>query len=193
MTDDEPDHEETDLASRQADTGRDACGRWKKGYCPNPRGRPKKVRRADYNPSDIRDFMRTQIEVATADGPQMMDRRTALLHKAFEGAMKGKVTPMRKLMEEIQRSDQQLAELRYHFDGLMTRLILDNPRFKNLDVSLSHVQRNELIGIAAVLNHYHPGQYGAILGLSEDATETAPADGFAARLALQRARTESSS
>ena len=128
----------------------------------------KKRRREDYNPRDLRDFMNTQIEVATADGAQKMDRRTALLNKLFEGAMKGKATPMRLLLADIKESDRQLAELRLAYERLEAELIHDNPDFKDIDESLTRQQRIDLLGMASALNHYYPGAYDAILGKSDD-------------------------
>jgi len=150
--------------SKQPRKTRDARGRWMKGHCPNPKGRAKKQRFTDYNPSDRRHFFSTQVEVMTADGPQMMTRQTALLNKNFELAMNGKVTSMRMMMAEINENNQQLAELRVHYERRLAELVLDNPNFKNFDESLTVQQRAELFGLAATLNHYHPGQYGAILG-----------------------------
>jgi len=143
---------------------RDARGRWVKGHCPNPKGRPRKQRFKDYNPSDVRHFVSTQIEVATADGPQLMDRRTAFLNKIFEGAMKGKATQTRMMLAMIKENDQQLAELRVHFEHLVRSLILNNPHFESIDESLTVQQRAELFALANLLNHHHPGQYDAILG-----------------------------
>ena len=150
---------------------RDARGRWLKGHCPNRKGRPRKKRFKDYNPSDLRHFMNTQIEVATADGPQLMDRRTAVLNKLFEGAMKGKATPLRMLMGMIKENDQQLAELRVHYENLVRTLILDNPDFKSIDVSLTARQRLELLQMATTLNHYHPGQFNELLEPMEESAE----------------------
>ena len=150
---------------------RDARGRWMKGHCPNPKGRPKKKRFKDYNPSDVRHFVSTQIEVATADGPQLMDRRTALLNKMFEGAMKGKATPLRMMMAMIKENDQQMAELRLQYERLERELIHDNPGFEGIDESLTHQQKIDLFGLATVLNHYYPGEYDTILGKAEGSIE----------------------
>ena len=154
----------SDDPSDQPRKTRDARGRWLPGHCPNRKGRPKKRRFKNYNPSDPRHFFATQVEVMTANGPEMMDRRTALLYKAYEGAMKGKVTPMRMMMGMIKENDQQMAELRVEYDRLLSTLILDNPDFKSIDESLTPRQRIELFGMATTLNHYYPGQYRELLG-----------------------------
>ncbi len=131
---------------------RDARGRWMKGHCPNPKGRPKKIRLGNYDPSDPRHFFSTLVEVMTADGPQAMDRRTALLYKVYEGAMTSKVTSMRMMMAMIKENDQQMAELRLQYERLESELILDNPDFEGIDESLTRQQKIDLIGLATVLN-----------------------------------------
>ena len=172
-----------DSFAEVGDNGRDARGRWKKGHCPNPKGRPKKERFKDYNPSDTRHFFNTQIEVMTAEGPQRMDRRAALLHKVFEKAMKGGVTAQRLALAMIAENDQRLAELRFHYERMETELIHENPNFKSLDESLTISQRNELLGLATALAHYYPGQYGAILGNRDNDAEKEAFKYFEAKLA----------
>ena len=150
---------------------RDARGRWRKGHCPNPKGRPKKKRFKDYNPSDLRHFFSTLVEVTTAGGPEMMDRKTALLYKLYEGAMKGKITPLRMMMAMIKENDQQMAELRLHYERLEREFIHDNPDFEGIDESLTRQQKIDLIGLATVLNYYYPGEYDTILGKAEGSIE----------------------
>jgi hypothetical protein len=142
--------------------GRDAKGRWVAGHCPNPKGRPKKRRCKNYNPSDIRHFMSTQIEVNTADGPQAMDRRTALLIKLYENAMKGKPSAQRLILSMTEKSDKELVELRYRYEIMVGALVLDNPDFRGLD-ELSARDRHDLLAAARVLDHYYPGQYAGFL------------------------------
>ena len=67
-----------------------------------------------------------------------------------------------------------------------SELIHENQNFKSIDESLAIRQRNELLGLATVLNHYFPGQYDAILGQrDEEATEEA-FKYFEARLARSK-------
>ena len=68
-------------------------------------------------------------------------------------------------------SCQRRGELRLHFEHLLHTLILDNPDFKSIDESLTLQQKIELIGLANLLNHYHPGQYNGILGKAEGNVE----------------------
>ena len=183
MTEDRTPPGSDNTSEQRADAGRDARGRWKTGHCPNPNGRPKKRRHEDYSPRDLRDFMNTQIEVTTAEGTQRMDRRTAFMNKVFEGAMKGKATAMRMLMADIKESDRQLAELRLHYDRMLAALILDNPDFKSFDESLSRQQRIDMLEMASALNHYYPGQYGAILGELNDEASKNTYEEYLAKLA----------
>ncbi len=150
---------------------RDARGRWKTGHCPNPKGRPPKKTFKDYSPSDVRHFANTQIELTINGRPEKMDRRAALLSKVFESAMSGKVSQQRFLIGLFEKSDVQLAELRHHYGKLMSTWIMDNPDFKNFDESLTSEQKNELISLASVLNHYHPGQYTELLRTCDDITD----------------------
>ena len=67
------------------------------GNCPNPKGRPKKKPTVLPDQSDIHIFYNTVIDVLTSGQTEMMDRRTALLSKMFESAMKGRVSMQRFL------------------------------------------------------------------------------------------------
>lgn len=72
--------------------------------------------------------------------PVKLDRRSALLNKIFESAMKGRVTQQRYLMGMFEKKDAELAELRHQYTMLMSEWVIDNPNFKNFDESLSHEQ-----------------------------------------------------
>ena len=112
MRDDDDDQVDQNGDNRAKPT-RDDRGRWLKGYCPNPTGRPRKKVRADYYQGDIRHFGNTVIDVAANGRVEMMDRRTALLLKMFETAMKGRVSMQRFLYHEFARNDEQLAGARH--------------------------------------------------------------------------------
>lgn len=145
------------------DPKRDARGRWRKGHCPNPKGRPRKVKFEGYNPSDIRHFANTQIELMMNGAPVKLDRRAALLNKMYETAMKGRVSQQRYMMQLFEKTDVRLAGLRDLYNTLLHRWILDNPKFKGFDESLTREQQFELLSLASTLNHYHPGQYEELL------------------------------
>jgi hypothetical protein len=137
---------------------RDAKGRWQKGHCPNPKGRPRKQVMEDYNPSDLRDFSNSMIEVISGGQKVKMDRRAALLHKIYESAMKGSVTSQRFLFKEFERNTERLATMRILYDELMLKWVFMNPNYKGFDDLPFDIQL-ELIGLESILNHYFPGQY----------------------------------
>ena len=155
-----------DKSPKDGDSGdkmkssRDANGRWKKGFCPNPKGRPRKRKDPNYDPSDIFYFKNTLIEVRTKDGPQLMDRRAALNSKMFEDAMRGKVSMQRFLYAEFERNDERLAAMRLHYEKLVTKWIINNEEFDGLDgESIPKEVQIELAQLQSLLNHYYPGQY----------------------------------
>jgi hypothetical protein len=135
-------------------------GRWLKGHCPNPKGRPRKKPKEYLDLADIQTFGNTLIEVRTNDGVEFMDRRAALLHKMFEDAMRGKVSMQRMLYAEFKRNDERLATARLQYDNLMTRWAIENDDFDGLDGDNipSQVQM-EILGLQSLLHHYFPSQY----------------------------------
>ena len=143
-----------------AKPSRDAGGRWLKGHCPNPKGRPRKKIQADYDPGDIRHFGYTVIDVAVNGQIETMDRRTALLHKMFESAMKDKVTMQRFLYAEFERNDERLAAARLRYEQLMTRWVIENDEFDGLDGdNIPFEVQLEIIGLESILSHYFPSEY----------------------------------
>ena len=138
---------------------RDAKGRWLKNYCPNPKGRPTKKPEVLPDQSDLRIFGNTIIDFVVNGEKEAMDRRTALINKMFESAMKGKVSAQRFLYEEFQRNDTQLATARAHYDQLMIDWIVNNPKFGKPDYDIPFKVEMEMLSLRALLNHYFPGQY----------------------------------
>ncbi len=158
MRDDERDSKKH--GDDQTEPTRDARGRWRKGYCPNPKGRPRKKPKPHLDQSDIRWFGKTSIEVRTNDGVEVMDRRAALLHKMFEDAMRGKVSMQRFLYAEFERNAKQLAEARLRYDQLINDWYLDKKNFESRDgADIPLAVELEIAGLEALLNHYFPGQY----------------------------------
>ena len=144
----------------QAKPTRDARGRWLKGHCPNPKGRPPKKVDPSYDPSDVWYFARTAIEVRANGQIELMDRRTALLNKMFEDAMKGKVTNQRFLYNEFERNHERLTLARQKYQQLMAEWVIDNPDCDGLDGKGIPIEvQFEIAGLEALLNHYFPGQY----------------------------------
>lgn len=90
------------------DDDRDARGRWRKGHCPNPRGRPRK--KPEISEADVHHFMSRSVK-ATINGKETyVSRQELLLHKMFEQALKGSVTMQRKLFDRFEQSDETFAQ-----------------------------------------------------------------------------------
>lgn len=158
MNDDQNRHTSDPSGSDQPCATRDVRGRRMKGNCPDPKGRPKKKRFKDFKPIDAWHFVSTQIEVATADGLQMMDRRTSFLNMSCQGAMKGKATPLQMPMGLIEENGQQKSGLRPQYEHLVRPFILDNPGVKSIDMSLTARQSVALLGLASTLNYSYTVQ-----------------------------------
>lgn len=163
--------EENKKVPESANDGRDARGRWVEGHCPNLKGRPRKKKAPKYDPSDIRHFMNTQVELMVGGEVHHMDRKAALLSKAYESAMKGSVTQQRYVLSLFENNDSELSELRQQYREFVYQHILDNPDFENLDDSLTNEQMNYLLTLSATLNHYYPGQFDAFLPKAQDEGE----------------------
>ena len=159
--------DDKDPVGRNGDTPakptRDARGRWLKGQCPNPKGRPRKKPQKDLDLADIRTFANMLIEVRANGQTKLMDRRTALLHKMFEDAMKGKVSMQKFLYQELQKNEELLAEFRVRYERLMIDWIIRNPRYKDPEYELPIEIRTELMALERVLRHYFPESYDDFL------------------------------
>ena len=156
------DHDDDDTRKSCGDTDdstRDARGRWRPGYCPNRKGRPKKKPTVLYSEADIRIFGHTLIDFVVNGQKVMMDRRTALNNKMFESAMKGKVPMHRFLYKEFKRNAERLAAARVRYDRLIFDWVLDNPEFGKHDFDIPLEVGLEMEGLRGMLNFYFPGQY----------------------------------
>jgi hypothetical protein len=138
---------------------RDARGRWRPGYCPNPKGRPKKKPKVIVDQSDIRFFGSKLVEVMSNGEKEMMDRRSALLNKMYESAMKGRVSMQRFLHQEFEKNDRLLAETCLRYDKLLFDYVINNPKFCKPDYDLPPEIEAELQSLRTVLNHYFPYDY----------------------------------
>jgi uncharacterized protein DUF5681 len=144
----------------RAKSTRDAGGRWLKGHCPNPRGRPRKKFLSDHDRGDLRLFGKVVIDVAANGRVERMDRRTALLFKMYESAMKGRVSMQRFLYNEFALNDERLAKLRNRYESLMIEWVIKNPNFDGLDGDNIPIEvQLEITSLESVLSHYYPGQY----------------------------------
>ncbi len=88
-----------------------------------------------------------------------MDRRTALLNKMFESAMKGKVSQQRFLYKEFERKDERLAASRVHYERLMFDWYVNKPAPGNPRVDMPLEVELEIMQLRGLLNHYYPGSF----------------------------------
>ena len=139
---------------------RDARGRWLPGYCPNLKGRRKEKKpKVSYDQSDIRIFGNTIVDIMANGQKESMDRRTALINKMFESAMKGKVSMQRFLYKEFERNTERLAAARVRYDRLMMDWVINNPDFSKPDFDIPFEVEVEIASLREMLNFYFPGQY----------------------------------
>ena len=97
--------------SDSKDKGRDQLGRWKKGFCPNPNGRPRK--KPKISDSDVIFFKNTIVDVTINGEQRQLTRHELLLHSMFEQAIKGKsATAARKLFERFEDADMLITRAR---------------------------------------------------------------------------------
>lgn len=105
------------------DNGRDGNGRWKKGHCPNPNGRPKKKKKEpEVSQADVYEFKQTMVEATVLGEPTQVTRHELLLMKVYENALKGSVLAQRKLMDRFEKADETYAEARVHMDWVGRQL-----------------------------------------------------------------------
>src|SRR5512137_1425833 len=91
--------------------GRDKHGRWKKGYCPNPKGRPRKE--PDISDADVGWFKQRMVEATINGEKRWLTRHELLLHSMYEQAIKGKsVNITRKLFDRFEDVDMTWAKAR---------------------------------------------------------------------------------
>ena len=146
---------------------RDSNGRWLAGYCPNPKGRPKKKPKVFLSEFDLRTFGNMQIDIVANGQEVTMDRRTALLNKIFESAMKGKVSSQRFLHKEFEKNDERLAVVRIRYDQLIMDWMIGSAEVRKPGFDVPLEVELEIEGLRTLLNHYYPGSY-SLHGRSED-------------------------
>ena len=164
------DHNDVDQGQFRSDNGeptRDSNGRWLAGHCPNPKGRPKKKPKVFLSEYDIRTFGNMQIDIVANGEEVTMDRRTALLNKIFESAMKGKISSQRFLQQEFEKNDERIAAVRVRYDQLIMEWILCEPDVRKPKIEIPLEVELEIEGLRTLLNHYYPGSY-PLHGRSED-------------------------
>ncbi len=160
MTPNDHDDDDRQPGSGDADKPtRDASGRWRPGYCPNPKGRPRKKPKTIIHESDMQVFSYTLVDVVSNGQKVAMVRRSALLNKMFESAMKGSVTQQRFLYHEFERNNERLAAARVHYDRLIFDWFINNPVPGKPRVEVPLEVEVEMDSLRVMLNHYYPDSY----------------------------------
>lgn len=91
-------------------SGRDARGRWLKGFCPNLKGRPRKP--PEISDADVGWFKQQVVEVSLNGEKRQLTRHELLLHSMFEQAIKGKSAALaRKLFDRFDEVDMLWARV----------------------------------------------------------------------------------
>jgi len=103
------------------DDGRGENGRWKKGHCPNPNGRPRK--KAEISDADVHHFMTTTVKATINGELRSVTRQELLLHKMYEQAIKGSVTMQKKLFERFEASEETFAQLRMVYKDVSGQIL----------------------------------------------------------------------
>lgn len=116
------------------DTGRDARGRWKTGYCPNLKGRPRK--KPPISEADVYVFKQTQVDAVIGGTPTRMTRHGLLLHKMYEAALKGSVLIQRKLFERFEQSEDTVVEAELHLQHLGRQILAHHDKTGQIDERL---------------------------------------------------------
>jgi hypothetical protein len=158
IDDNEP-YEENSERDEPTSSARDARGRWLPGHCPNPKGRPKKSSRKFEDQSDIRKFASTLVPISANGQKQLMDRKSALLHKIFETAMKGNVSAQRHLFGLFEKNTEKLAELRFQYECVVTEWFINNPDLGKSGYQIPPIVEAEVYGMRVLLNRYFPDEY----------------------------------
>ncbi len=73
----------------------------------NPKGRPHKYAKVDTG--QIEPFMNMALEVNTPDGPVVMTREAAVLHRLYQSAMKGNVHAQIALSRRFEKHEERKA------------------------------------------------------------------------------------
>ena len=129
--------------------GRDFRGRWKKGHCPNPNGRPRK--QPQVSDADVGWFKQSTVKVVINGEMREVTRHELLLHSMFDQAIKGKSAVIsRKLFDRFEEVDKAWAQAREWYRE-HREIFLANDAKGEFDAKLG----NELIAILESLNYGH--------------------------------------
>ena len=102
--------------------GRGENGRWKKGFCPNPNGRPRK--KPEISDADVNHFKNTLMTVTINGEQRRLSRHELLIHSMFEQAIKGKsVLIQRMLFGLFEGSDELREKAKMTYQRVSKRLL----------------------------------------------------------------------
>lgn len=116
------------------ENGRDARGRWKKGYCPNTKGRPRK--KTPISEADVYYFKQTLVDATIGGKPRQTTRHALLLHKMYEQALKGSVLIQRKLFERFEQSDDTIVAAELELRHLGRQILAHYDKTGKIDEQL---------------------------------------------------------
>lgn len=147
--------------------GRHSNGRWKKGHCPNPMGRRKAkinqeleiVKSIQQHSPDIFEFSRATVEMKMNGKTAYMSRHAAVLHKLYEGAMKGSITAQRDFLKAIRENAEILAALRKNYDDMIVYWYHECPKAYGSDFEIPLEAELEMIRLKSLLSEYYPLSY----------------------------------
>lgn len=130
------------------DEGRDSHGRWKKGFCPNPKGRPRK--QPDISDADVGWFKQRVVDVTINGEKRQLTRHELLLHSMFEQAIKGKsVSIARKLFDRFEEVDMTWAQAGDLLKSKRERFLEDYYERGKFDEK----EANEILGLNEMLTY----------------------------------------
>lgn len=131
------------------DHGRDFRGRWKKGHCPNPKGRPRKQPKV--SDADVGYFKEGLVEVVINGELRELTRHELLLHSVFDQSIKGKSPAnARKLLDRFEEVDMLWAQARDWYRE-HREIFLAKDAKGEFDAKLG----NELLEILEALHYGH--------------------------------------
>jgi hypothetical protein len=120
------------IAAADADSERDARGRWKKGSTGNPNGRPPK--KARLSKADRLVFANTLMNLKVNGETVELTQREAVKMKLLESALKGRVYAQIYLDKEFEKLDEMMVLARQKLQELETKWFLK--RQPGVDVPL---------------------------------------------------------
>jgi Family of unknown function (DUF5681) len=129
---------------------RDARGRWKKGFCPNPSGRPRK--KPPISDADVNHFRTGAVTLTLNGEKRVVSRHEALMHALFDQALKGKSLIARMLFKRFEDSDELYAKARMELKDIGKAILKKRDEKGEYDEQLIH----EYVELSDLLNGGEP-------------------------------------